>query len=179
MEKKYFGSKFYSSTLNTILLFILIILMAIALRFMFQNKDLYLPSLVGNSKCVTKTTADIMSVVNNKDQILGDRDDLVAFSVVPNTKIHGPLSYSGIVKGGYFFEGNILINILDSNKRILKQSNAIAKGEWMTTDPIIFEGNIDFTNLPKGEAFFEIKKDNPGSPSEGIDKSILIPIVIK
>lgn len=43
MENKFFGSKFYNSIFNTILLFVLIVLMIIALRFMFKNQEVYLP----------------------------------------------------------------------------------------------------------------------------------------
>ncbi|MEI7765737.1 MAG: hypothetical protein WCI93_04120, partial [bacterium] len=82
-----------------------------------------------------------------------------------------------VIKGAYFFEGNILINILDSNKKTLKSSNAVAKTDWMTIAPVSFEGNIDFTDLPKGSAYFEIHNDNASGLPEK-DKSILIPIII-
>lgn len=112
-------------------------------------------------------------------EILGNKDDLISFSIVPGAKMpNGILSYRGSIKGGYFFEGNILINILDANKNLLKASNAMAIGEWMTEGPVEFEGNIDFTDLPKGEAYFEIKNDNASGLPEN-DKSILIPILIE
>ncbi len=111
-------------------------------------------------------------------KMLGNKEDLMEFSILPNTEVHGILSYRGVINGGYFFEGNILINILDSNKKVLKVSNAVAKTDWMTSAPVSFEGNIDFTNLPKGPAYFEIKKDNASGILRN-DKSILIPIFIK
>ena len=111
------------------------------------------------------------------EKMLGNKDDLISFSILPDTKVHGILSYRGVIKGGYFFEGNILINILDINKKALKKSNAVAKTDWMTAGPVSFEGNIDFTGLSKGPAYFEIKNDNPSDLREN-DKSILIPITI-
>ena len=110
-------------------------------------------------------------------EILGNKDDLISFSIFPNSKVQGVVSYQGAVKGGYFFEANILINILDANKNVLKTSNAIAMTDWMTIEPVEFEGNIDFTNLPKGLAYIEIHNDNPSGLPEN-DKSVLIPIVI-
>jgi len=110
-------------------------------------------------------------------EILGNKDDLISFSILPNSKVQGVVSYQGAVKGGYFFEVNILINILDANKNVLKTSNAIAMTDWMTIEPVEFEGNIDFTNLPKGLAYIEIHNDNPSGLPEN-DKSVLIPIVI-
>ncbi len=118
-----------------------------------------------------------MPLIGNKDQILGNKDDLISFSIWPNTKVHGVVSYRGDIKGGYFFEANILVNILDINKKVLKKSNGIAKTDWMTKDPVRFEGNIDFSGLPKGHAYLEIHNDNASGLSEN-DKSILIPIII-
>ena len=83
-----------------------------------------------------KSFAPISPVINNfvpntaEREILGNKDDLVSFSILPNSKVHGVLSYRGTIKGGYFFEGNILINVLDANKNVLKQSNAMATTDW-------------------------------------------------
>lgn len=104
--------------------------------------------------------------------------DLISFSIAPGTKVHGILSYRGSLQGGYFFEGNVIINILDANKKVLKSSNAVAKTDWMTAGPVDFEGNIDFTGLKKGNAYFEIHNDNASGLVQN-DKSILIPIVIE
>ena len=72
----------------------------------------------------------------------------------------------------------ILINILDVDKNLLQASNAVAKTDWMTAEPVEFEGNIDFTLLPEGPAYFEIHNDNASGLPEN-DKSILIPIIIE
>jgi len=103
--------------------------------------------------------------------------DLSEFSIMPGSKVHGILSYRGTISGGYFFEGNILINVLDANKKVLKKSNAVAKTEWMTSGPVDFEGNIDFTNIAKGPGYIEIHNDNASGLPEH-DKSVLIPIII-
>jgi hypothetical protein len=181
MDNKFFGSK-----LNSVLLLILIILMVIAIYIMLQNKEVYLDAY--NKEILNSKTEQTQSP-KTKDlnqQILGSNwrilpgynGDLVSFSVMNMQKVSGILSYRGVIKGGYFFEGNILINILDSNKKVLKQSNAIATTEWTTSGPVSFEGNIDFTGLPKGLAYFEIHNDNASGLPQN-DKSILIPIVIE
>ncbi len=158
---------FFGSKLNTALLLVLIVLMVFAIRIMKEEPDKYFPEFTQNKIEQTAVYG-----------VLGNKDDLVFFSIVPNTKVNGILSYRGQVKGGYFFEGNILINILDINKKILKSSNAVAKDDWMTAGPVNFEGNINFTNLKKGPAYFEIHNDNASGLPEN-DKSILIPIVIE
>ena len=145
--------------------------------------------LIGNKKTVLSPTNNVSSTPGVVDinslnipagdsRILGYREDLVASSIWAGEEVHGLLAFSGSVKGGYFFEGNIVINILDVNKKVLKASNAMAKTDWMTAEPVVFEGKIDFTGLPKGPAYFEIHNDNPSGLSAN-DKSILIPIVIK
>lgn len=171
MKDNFFGSK-----LNTFLLLILIVLMVLALIFMYKNQSTYLPML--QEKQSRGFGAMGPENVGQMSNVLGNKDDLVAFSIMPNTKVHGIVSYRGIVKGGYFFEGNILINILNSDKKILKASNAVAKDEWMTTGPVNFEGNIDFTGLKKGSAYIEIHNDNASGLPEN-DKSILIPIIVE
>lgn len=114
----------------------------------------------------------------NRALIEGRKDDLVTFSIWPGSVVSGVKSYRGTVKGAYFFEANIRINVLSANKQLLKAGNAVATTDWMTTGPVDFEGNIDFTGLAKGSAYIEIHNDNPSDLPEN-DKSILIPIIIK
>lgn len=120
--------------------------------------------------------------INNKipfdNKILGNDQDLVSFSVEAGSNVSGAMVAVGSVQGGYFFEGNILINILDSDKKLLVNGYGNAKTDWMTSEPVGFETMLDFTNLPKGPAYIEIQNDNPGAPNEGINKRILIPIII-
>ena len=112
-------------------------------------------------------------------KILGNSKDLVSFSVSPGDSVSGILNVTGSVQGGYFFEANIQVNILDSNKKLLRAGNGNAKTEWMTSDPVGFDAVLDFTKLHKGPAYIEIHNDNPAGPNEGVNKSILIPIIIK
>ncbi len=158
MSNNFFGSK-----LNSVLLLILIVLMIFALRIMLKDKGTYLPVLEQNVPA---------------REVEGKKGDLISFSILPNTEVSGILSYRGSIKGAWFFEANIQINILNANKNVIKASNAVAKTDWMTVEPVEFEGNIDFTNLPKGPAYFEIHNDNASGLPEN-DKSIQIPIIIK
>ncbi len=43
LEKEYWGSKFFGSKLNTVLLLVLIILMIVALKVMLKDQATYLP----------------------------------------------------------------------------------------------------------------------------------------
>jgi hypothetical protein len=128
------------------------------------------------------TVAPVEDVVVDDSQnraITGNINDLVSFSILPNTKVSGIMSYKGIIKNAWFFEANILINILDNDKNLLLASNGVAISDWMTVEPVAFEGNVDFTALPKGPAYIEIRNDNPAGPDEGVNKFVLIPIIIE
>ena len=156
----------------TLLIVILILLVSGALFLYGQKEKIYPFSLI--------TPADDTSLpqIKNKERIEGRKDDLVAFSLSPDMIVSGLMSYRGTIKGGYFFEGNILINILDQDKNVLKKSNAIAKTDWQTGGPVDFEGNIDFSDIRSGPIYFEIKNDNASGISAN-DKNILIPLVVK
>lgn len=171
MENNFFGSK-----TNSVLLFVLIILVIGAIYIMLQNKEVYLN--VFQKEKIEEKVVKIEEPMPYKDGILGNKDDLISFSIAPYTKVHGILSYRGVIKGGYFFEGNILVGVADMNKKIILQSNAVAKTDWMTSGPVNFEGYLDFNTLPKGSAYFQIHNDNASGLPEN-DKFILIPIVIE
>jgi hypothetical protein len=136
------------------------------------------PLLFNQPSEQANTQSNYQPNIESKNQPDNPQGDLVSFSIMPNSKVHGIMFYKGTLQGGYFFEGNVLINILDSDKKILKKNNAIAKTDWLTSGPVDFEGNIDFTSLPKGPAYFQIHNDNASGLSQN-DKSILIPIVIE
>ena len=103
--------------------------------------------------------------------------DLLEFSLEPGALVSGLASFTGKVEGAYFFEGNILINVLDAEQNVVKEGFATATTEWMTEGPVEFAGEIDFTGLQPGPGYVEIKNDNP-SDEEGFEKQILLPIVI-
>ncbi len=159
MKNDFFGSK-----LNTTLLLILVVLVIFAISITIKNKD--------------TSTGDNKQEQNGTPEISGNKDDLVSFSIVPGAKVHGIVSYNGVIKGGYFFEANILINVLDSNKNLLKAGNTMATDDWMTSGPVPFKGTIDFSGLAKGPAYIEIHNDNPSGLPEH-DKSVFIPVVIE
>lgn len=126
----------------------------------------------------TNVVGGTNNTVNTVSEVLGNKDDLVSLSVKAGQEVGGKFKITGSVKGAYFFEANILINILDVNKNVLKNGHATATSEWMTADPVEFEGDIDFTGLSQGPAYIEIHNDNASGLPEH-DKSILIPIIIK
>jgi hypothetical protein len=172
MENKFFGSK-----LNSVLLLFLIILMIVALVVMSNNKEIYLSGFKQINQKTEIEKNQNNSQINN--EILGNKDDLVSFSFNPGQKVSGSMNVTGVIKGGYFFEANVLINILDVNKNVLKNGYGTATTDWMTSGPVTFTTLIDFTGLNSGPGYIEIQNDDPSDGEGGPAKKILIPVIIE
>lgn len=130
------------------------------------------------SGCVIVSTPEMpQTVEGGNTAILGNQQDLVSFSLTPGSSVSGKMTVTGSVKGGYFFEGNILINIRAVDNTLLRAGHGQATTDWMTAEPVSFSADVDFTGLPKGEAYLVIHNDNPSDMREN-DKEIAIPIVI-
>ncbi len=150
---------------------ILVAVIIIALYFYFQERNI---SLINQINFINNNKNETEKI----PEVLGNKEDLLSFSILPQEVISGEIKISGIVKGAYFFEGNILINILDENKNLLKAGHASAITDWMTSGPVSFEGVIDLGGIPAGKGFVQIHNDNASGLPEK-NKSILIPVMIK
>jgi hypothetical protein len=117
-------------------------------------------------------------VPKNNLEILGNKEDLISFSVKPGDTVSKILSLIGSVQGYYYSEGNILIKLLDENQNILKEGNGTATTEWMTSDPVSFTATIDSTGLD-GKGYILIQNDDPSGGEGGPAKKIFIPVVFK
>lgn len=151
---------------KTLTIIIVLIALIILVPLIFRPKDAVAP---------VKSTDNQMK---ESLQSGGNPDDLISFSVKHGQEVSGKVKVTGEIKGGWFFEGNIGLNLLGSDKKMMRPGHATAKTDWMTSGPVSFEAEIDFSTLPKGKAYIEIHNDNASGLPEN-DKSILIPIVIK
>ncbi len=152
---------------------IILVIVAIGVALYFLTKQ---PVVEENTLGQVENNPNL--ILDN--QILGPSEDLVAFSVLPGATLpKSVLNFDGVIKGAWFFEANILINILNTDEVLLKAGNATATSDWMTVEPVAFSGTIDLSGLPTGPAYLEIRNDNPAGPDEGINKNILLPIIIE
>ena len=114
-----------------------------------------------------------------KPEVIGpNKEDLVSFSITPGATVHGVTTFTGTVKNGYFFEGNIVVHILDASKTHEFETHGTATSDWMTSGPVTFTSTVDFSKLSKGPAYIELHNDN-ASGEEKNEKTIDIPIVIQ
>lgn len=119
-----------------------------------------------------------MTPVVKISEITGNKEDLVSFSVNAGSDVSGILYLTGSVKNGYFFEGNIKVDLLDANKNIMKSGFGTATTEWTTTDPVSFTSTIDSTGLI-GPGYILIQNDDPSGGEGNPAKQIFIPVVFK
>lgn len=107
-----------------------------------------------------------------------NKDDLDSFSVNPGGVVSGEMVVTGTVRGAYFFEGNISVDLLDASQNILKKGYGTAITDWMTAGPVTFTSNIDATGL-SGPGYIKIQNDDPSDGEGGPAKIILIPVVFQ
>lgn len=175
MQNKFFGSK-----LNSILLLVLIILMVIALFIMSKNKAEYLGAFQKQVPVVDVNTKQ--EPLPAKEVILGNKEDLVSFSIMPGQEVSGIMKVTGILPGGYFFEGNLPVSILDENKKLTSfgPGHGQATIDSWTSGPVSFNIDFDFTKIPKGRYYIKLTPDDPSGGESGRPiNSILIPITVK
>jgi hypothetical protein len=91
-------------------------------------------------------------------------------------KISSPLRITGQARGNWYFEASFPIFLMDASNNVIVQSFATAKSEWMTTDFVPFEAEVEFTR-PAGVnyGYLILKKDNPSGLPE-YDDQLEIPI---
>jgi hypothetical protein len=97
----------------------------------------------------------------------------------PNQKVQSPIHLSGRARGTWFFEASFPILIVDEKGNTISQGQAQAKGDWMTTDFVPFEANLEYSlGTTTGVSTLILKKDNPSGDPEK-DESIQVPIILQ
>jgi len=103
-------------------------------------------------------------------------DKLIIDFPKPNDKIISPVIISGQARGVWFFEASFPVQLTDDQGKIIAESFAQAKGDWMTTDLVPFQAELIFTT-PVGQTsgYLILKKDNPSGLPEH-DAEFKIPV---
>ena len=78
-----------------------------------------------------------------------------------------PMKISGRAPGTWFFEANMPITLTNWDGLIIAEGNVKATSDWMTTEYVPFEGELEFKNTDYGnKGFLIIRKDNPSGLSK-------------
>lgn len=107
-----------------------------------------------------------------------DKSDLIKLAnPLPNSSNTSPLTITGQARGYWFFEGSFLIKIKDLEGKVIGQSIAKAKTEWMTEDFVDYESTMYFNISTTTRAILELNKDNPSGLEKYADR-LFVPIVL-
>lgn len=87
-----------------------------------------------------------------------------------NSRVKSPLTVTGSVPPGWMFEGVFPIKLLDSDRNLIRESQAkeTAPGKWSSGQDIEFKANLTFTTQAKS-GFLVLEKDNPSGLPENAD----------
>jgi len=95
--------------------------------------------------------------------------------------VTSPLQVTGTALGPWFFEAAFPVTILGIDGTLLAQGMAVADGEWMTTEPVAFTADLEYT-LPEGATSMPARlvfyKANPSGLEELAD-TVEVPIVLE
>lgn len=94
----------------------------------------------------------------------------------PGDSVTFPLEITGKARGGWYFEANFPVEILDADGNPLATSYATAQGEWMTNDFVPFTARIEMLNPPLGEKGELLLKYSNASGDPERDEALRVPI---
>jgi hypothetical protein len=78
-------------------------------------------------------------------RIAPDTSDPVRIEApAPDAVVTSPLRVAGTARGPWFFEATFPITLLDAHGTLVARSFVQAQGEWMTTEFVLFEGQLIF-----------------------------------
>lgn len=121
----------------------------------------------------------------NRPPIVVYKDQIQVYFPRLNEKIKSPLKIVGQARGNWFFEATFPIVLTDWDGKIISESYAQAKGEWMTTDFVPFEAVLNFESPVFPDApenhfsrrgYLILQKNNPSGLPEH-DDSLEIPVI--
>jgi hypothetical protein len=129
---------------------------------------------------IVKDHSDEVVPKDDVESIPSDVDDKGEMSLVsekgveifvsdPKTdvKVTNPIHISGRAPGNWFFEANMPVTLTNWDGLIIAEGHVNAVGEWMTTDYVPFEGNLEFAKPDYGEnGYLILRKDNPSDNPE-------------
>lgn len=107
-------------------------------------------------------------------------DELIVVNDLPaEATISSPYTVAGKARGTWFFENSFPVTLTDENGNVLAETYGSSSENWMTADFIPFDAKLEFDAPAGTRAILELMLDNPGSPDEGLDRAVRIPVVIE
>ncbi len=115
-------------------------------------------------------TPDGRHFVRNIGNAVAKRDLIYANNPAPNAVVSGDVHIVGEARGTWFFEASFPIELTDASGKIIAQTHAKAKSDWMTTEFVPFDATITVPSGTTGKGTLVLKKDNPSGLPEKDDE---------
>jgi hypothetical protein len=93
----------------------------------------------------------------------------------PNQVLTSPAQIAGEARGGWFFEANFPIRLLDEGGKEIAVALARAQGDWMTEDFVPFQATLTFTRPETPTGTLVLEKANPSGLEENADE-LVVPV---
>jgi hypothetical protein len=100
-------------------------------------------------------------------------EELVIYKPEDKDEVGCSVEIEGEVSGGWYFEGDFPIKIVDTDDKELVSGVATAQGEWMTEEKVRFQAKLDCPDCSKGKATIVFVKDDPSGLPENEDTAEL------
>src|SRR3989344_2533369 len=95
-----------------------------------------------------------------------DEDLIVLESPFAFEEVSSPLVVKGKARGNWFFEASFPVRLFDDNGKELAVVPAQAKTDWMVTDFVEFEAELNFATPATRKGYLVFETDNPSDLPE-------------
>lgn len=93
----------------------------------------------------------------------------------PNAVVSSPLTVRGEARGGWYFEADFPVRLVDEAGAEIAGSVARARGEWMTEEFVPFEVELPFEEPAAGAGLLVLDRANPSGLAENAAR-VAIPV---
>ncbi|MDA1338060.1 MAG: hypothetical protein O2871_01725 [bacterium] len=155
--------------------FILVLVVAIVsssvTRYVISNKT-ETNLVTNNGEVVNPNSTDNLPAIKTENK----KEDVQLDRIKNGSTISSPLVLRGTVAQGWMFEGQFTVQVWGADGKLIMQAplGDLYDGGWVESDPVAFEGKVEFTTDQKtGTLVF--KKDNASGLPEN-DKNYTISV---
>lgn len=109
--------------------------------------------------------------------------EIIVEEPISNAIISSPLIVKGLAPGTWYFEATFPVSIVDQDGKVVGESYAQARSDWMTENHVEFQAEVVFDqrsveggeNVTKKQGKLILHRDNPSGLFEN-DDSVEIPV---
>lgn len=125
-------------------------------------------------QCITPDGQHFTEDVGNELELL---DEIMVFKPRPNSKVEFPLLVEGEVVGGWLFEAEFQVVLIDEDGDEIIRKPIMVFGDWMTDQFVPFKVELEFDVEP-GKYDLVFEKANPSNLAEN-GAELRMPVLVE